>query len=158
MLRTTTAPTMLAASVKINVLPIEAIASVNFRMHPRDTIEGIKHYVETLIDDERIHVRLLPNGRAASRVSDANSEAFRKIAQAAKQTYGDLVIAPGLTVAGTDSRRYESLTTNSYRFNPMMVTPSDTAGFHGTNERISIANMLNATNFYGLLIKSVSSE
>ncbi len=158
MLRTTTAPTMLSASVKVNVLPIEAVASVNFRLHPRDTVESIKHYVESLIDDERIEVQLEAGGRGASRVSDANSRAFHKIADAAKQTYGNLVVAPGLTIAGTDSRRYEAVAKNAYRFNPMLVTSEDTAGFHGTNERISIDNMLKATNFYALLIESASSE
>jgi carboxypeptidase PM20D1 len=38
MLRTTTAPTMLSGSVKTNILPIEAVATVNFRIHPRDSM------------------------------------------------------------------------------------------------------------------------
>jgi carboxypeptidase PM20D1 len=52
MLRTTTAPTMLSGSVKTNVLPIEAIATVNFRVHPRDTPESVQAYVESIVADE----------------------------------------------------------------------------------------------------------
>ncbi len=51
MLRTTTAPTMLSASVKTNVLAIEAIATVNFRVHPRDTIGGIFDHVSAVVEN-----------------------------------------------------------------------------------------------------------
>tara|TARA_B110000093_G_C12890991_1_gene376072 strand:- start:233 stop:1168 length:936 start_codon:yes stop_codon:yes gene_type:complete len=57
MLRTTTAPTMLSGSIKTNVLPIEAIATVNFRVHPRDTPESVQAYVERIVADEQITVR-----------------------------------------------------------------------------------------------------
>jgi len=154
-LRTTTAPTMLSASVKQNVLAIEAVATVNFRLHPRDSIESVTEHIHTAVDDARVDVELL-GGRAASRVSSSKSAGFQVIANAAKSTYGQIIIAPGLTIAGTDSRRYEAIAENSYRFNPMVVTPKDTAGFHGTNERISIDNMVKATSFYNQLIREGS--
>lgn len=43
---------------------------------------------------------------------------------------------------------------NAYRFNPMKITPQDLAGFHGTNERISLENLVRATRFYIELIKN----
>ncbi|WP_295803366.1 M20 family peptidase [uncultured Microbulbifer sp.] len=151
MLHTTVAPTMLSASVKDNVLPIQAVATINLRVHPRDSIEKIEQYIEAVVDDERVDV-VVHRGQAASRVSSAEAQGFRDIVQSATATYGSLVVAPGLTVAGTDSRRYETVADNSYRFNPMVVTREDVHGFHGTNERISIDNMVKATNFYSLLI------
>src|SRR3989449_8195557 len=41
MLRTTTAPTVLQAGVKENVLPSSAHALVNFRILPGDSVEGV---------------------------------------------------------------------------------------------------------------------
>lgn len=157
MLRTTVAPTMLSASVKENVLPIKAVATVNLRVHPRDSIDGIVEHLEAAIDDERVEV-VLRRGQAPSRVSSAEAAGFQQIASSAQQTYGPLIVAPGLTVAGTDSRRYETVADDSYRFNPMVVTREDIHGFHGTNERISIDNMVNATSFYRLLIESDSAD
>ncbi|SHF05678.1 carboxypeptidase PM20D1 [Microbulbifer donghaiensis] len=157
MLHTTIAPTMLSGSVKDNVLPIEAVATINLRVHPRDSIEGIVKHLNAAIDDERVEVKVR-RADTASRVSSTESVGFNNIAEAAQQTYGPLVIAPGLTVAGTDSRRYETVADDSYRFNPMVVTKEDTHGFHGTNERISIENMVHATNFYSLLIEKSSRE
>ena len=50
MIRTTTAPTMLNGSVKSNVLPIEATALINFRLHPRDTTESVTIMLGELLD------------------------------------------------------------------------------------------------------------
>ena len=153
MLRTTTAPTMLSGSVKENVLPIEATAAVNFRLHPRDTPERVIDYVKNTIADDRVSIRMLL-GYGASRVAAVDSPAFRAMANAVRQVYGDAVVAPGITIAGTDSRYYETVADNAYRFNPMMISAQDLAGFHGTNERLSLENLVRATRFYIELIKS----
>ena len=153
MLRTTTAPTMLSGSVKENVLPIEATATVNFRLHPRDTPERVIDYVKNTIADDRVSITML-RGYGASRVAAVDSPAFRAMANAVRQVYGDAVVAPGITIAGTDSRYYETVADNAYRFNPMMISAQDLAGFHGTNERLSLENLVRATRFYIELIKS----
>jgi len=61
MLRTTTAPTMLTGSVKVNVLPIEAIATANFRVHPRDTVASVVAHVRSVGESENVEVRI-PEG------------------------------------------------------------------------------------------------
>ena len=155
MLRTTTAPTMLSGSVKVNVLPIEAIATVNFRLHPRDTIQGLEDYVNSIVAHEQISViRPENNGIAASEVSDWSSEGFQLIAQSVRAVYGNIAVAPGLMVAGSDSRHYSKVADNSFRFNPMLVGPEDLTGFHGTNEKISIDNLVKATQTYALIIEN----
>jgi carboxypeptidase PM20D1 len=152
-LRTTTAPTMLSGSVKENVLPIEATAIVNFRLHPRDTPERVVEYVKNTIADDRVSVTML-RGYGASRVAAVDSPAFRAMAHAVRRVYADVVVAPGVTLGGTDSRHYETVSDNAYRFNPMMISTQELAGFHGTNERLSIENLVRATRFYIELIKS----
>ena len=153
MLRTTTAPTMLSASVKENVLPIEATATVNFRLHPRDTPERVVEYVKNAIADDRVSIAML-RGYGASRVAAVDAQGFRAIANAVLRVYGDVALAPGVTIAGTDSRHYETVVDNAYRFNPMIISAQDLTGFHGTNERLSLENLVRATRFYIELIKS----
>lgn len=153
MLRTTTAPTMLSASVKENVLPIEATATVNFRLHPRDTPEGVIDYVKNTIADDRISITML-RGTGASRVAAVDSPAFRAMANAVRRVYDDALVAPGITVAATDSKYYETVADNAYRFNPMMISTQELASFHGTNERLSVENLVRATRFDIELIKS----
>lgn len=157
MLHTTVAPTMLSASIKENVLPIRAVATVNFRVHPRDSVDGIVEHLQTVIDDERVAIERHRH-QPASRVSSSESAAFHTLAETARHTHGQAIVAPGLTIAGTDSRHYETVADDSYRFNPMVVTKQDISGFHGTNERISIDNMIKATRFYRQLINRGASQ
>jgi len=156
MLRTTTAPTMLEASIKENVLPINAVATVNFRLHPRDTRESVADHVRRVVGDD-IEVRMRPRGGEASPVASTTSAGYRAIAQAARETVADLVIAPGLTVAGTDSKHYAKIAEDAYRFHPFIVGPDDVPTIHGTNERISIDNLVLATDFHVQLLRAMDA-
>jgi len=149
MLRTTTAPTMLRASVKTNVLPIEAIATVNFRVHPRDSVEDVVNHVRSIVASDRVEVRVPEgSGRAASAVSDWNSRGFEIIGQSVREVYGEVVVTPGLMIAGSDTRHYGKVDDNAFRFNPIIMTPEDLTGFHGTNEKISVDNYLQGIRSY----------
>jgi carboxypeptidase PM20D1 len=154
MLRTTTAPTMLSGSVKTNVLPIEAVATVNFRVHPRDSVEDVIRYVRSIVESDAVSVRVPEGGgRAASSVADWHSTGFEVVEQALRQTYGDLVVTPGLMIAGSDTRHYGKVADNAFRFNPMIVTPADLTGFHGTNEKISVDNLAQGVRTYMQIIR-----
>jgi carboxypeptidase PM20D1 len=152
MLRTTTAPTMLSGSPKSNVLPIEAVATVNFRIHPRDTIDGVVEHVRDAVAHENVEVRV-GGGREPSTVSDHRSEGFGLIARAVRNEFGSLVVAPGLMVAASDTRHYGQIADDAFRFNPMIVTEAEVAGFHGTNERVSTAGMLKGVRTYVRLLR-----
>ncbi|TDJ33477.1 MAG: M20/M25/M40 family metallo-hydrolase [Gammaproteobacteria bacterium] len=149
MLRTTTAPTMLAGSVKVNVLPIEAIATVNFRIHPRDTVASIVEHVRSVVESENVEVRWpAGSGRAASAVSSWEAPGFAVIERALREVYGEVVVTPGLMIAGSDSRHYGKVADNAYRFNPMVVSQDDITGFHGTNEKIGVQNLAQGVRTY----------
>ena len=157
MIRTTTAATMVRGGVKENVLPSEATAAVNFRIRPGDTVEGVIEHVRSTIDDPDVEVRPLGNwGREPSPVSDSNSESFAKLRATILDVFPDVTFAPSLVVAGTDSRHYETLADNSYRFMPMRVRPEDLARLHGTNERIAIDNYAEIIRFYAELVKNTT--
>ncbi len=154
MLRTTTAPTMLSASPKVNVLPTAATAVVNFRIHPRDAVDDVVRHVRETVSSEHVRVRAA-DGSAASPVSDAESEGFILIESAVRAEYGEIVVAPGLLVAATDTRHYGRIAENAFRFNPMVVTGAELAGFHGTDERIARAGMLKGVRTYVRLLQSL---
>lgn len=153
LLRTTTAPTMVSGGVKENALPLEARAIVNFRVHPRDTTAGVVEHVKRAVADERVTVTM-KDGAEASAVSASDSAGFRAMGDAARRAFGDVAVAPGLTIGATDSKHYGAISDNAYRFHPMKIRGQDLAGFHGTNERVSIDNLARATRFYMDLIRS----
>lgn len=140
-LRTTTAPTLLSAGIKDNVLPGMATATVNFRIHPRDTHEGVIEMVRQIINDDRIEIVHWDKGSNPSGESSTDGVGFHVIAKVARQMFGPLVVIPGMTGAGTNSKHYAQVADDAYRINLLVVGPEDIAGFHGTNERISVENL-----------------
>lgn len=154
-LHTTIAPTMLKAGIKENVLPPQAEGVVNFRIHPRDTMASVTGHVTEAIGDEDVSVESLSGAREASRVSNMKGEAFGLLRRTIAASFPDALIAPNLTVAGTDSRHYLPLTDNVFRFIPLRVTADELAGFHATNERVRVAALAEAIGFYRNLMQNV---
>lgn len=153
LLRTTTAPTMLEAGIKENVLPTRARAVVNFRIFPGETVESVTERVRNLIDDSRVHIE--PSGNSAenpSPVSSTEAPAYGILQRTIRQVFSEAVVAPYLVVAATDSRHYQRLSENVYRFQPVRLRREDLARIHGTNERISIEGYKDSIRFFRQLI------
>ena len=158
LLRTTVAPTMLQGSPKDNVLPAEARAVVNFRLHPRDTIAGVLARVEETIADERIDVEPASGfSSEPSAVSPTDGPAYRLVTETIAQVVPGVAEAPSLVVGGTDSRHYAGLTEAVYRFLPYTIRPGDLARVHGTDERILLDDYERMVQFYVQLIRNASS-
>ena len=157
MIRTTTAPTMLNGSIKSNVLPIEASALINFRLHPRDTIESVTDHVRRVVGSEEVEVRSL-GGMEASGISSWNSPGFEIVATSLNKVYGDVISVPGLMIAASDTRHYSKIADNSFRFNPFSIVPEDMTGFHGTNESIEVDSFISGIKTYVEIISEGSSN
>jgi carboxypeptidase PM20D1 len=159
MMRTTTAPTMLSGSVKQNVLPIEAIGTINFRIHPRNSSDDVVAHVNRVVQDERVEVRRASGvSSEPSGVSSTTAEGYVEIANAVRDVIPNAVTMPGLTVGGTDSRHYGKVADDTYRFTPMILTRDDVPTVHGTNERVSIENLVRATTVYVQLLRRAAGD
>src|SRR2546427_4009909 len=111
MLRTTTAPTVLQAGVKENVLPSSARALVNFRILPGDSVEGVVEHVRQAVRDSRISVQPLQETMTnPSGVASVDGEPFLLLARTIRQVGPEAGVTPWLVVGGTDSRYYARLT------------------------------------------------
>ena len=114
--RTTTAVTIVEAGFKDNVVPGEASAIVNHRIHPSETIEDILDHDRRVIDDERVEITQLgyfPPAPVSPYSNDVTP--FQIIANSALEVFPDGKIAPGTLVANTDTKHYLHLTNNVYR-------------------------------------------
>ncbi len=155
MLRTTTAPTMLQGSPKENVLATEATARVNFRIHPRDSVESIVAHVRAAVDDERIEITVPEQFSPASPVSNSAAPGYSAIRSAILAGFGDVAPVAGLTIAATDARHYAAAADDAYRINPFLIGSDDIARFHGTDERLSIDNLERGVVFYNTLLSGL---
>ncbi len=156
MLRTTTAPTMLTGSIKENVLPQRATALINFRVHPNDTIDSLMTHVRKVTEHiEGLEITRNEDGgigSEASPVSPTDGQAYSVLAALARQLGDGAPVGPALVLGATDARWASKISDRVYRFVPARVTMKDTAGFHGTNERMSVTNMKRMSEGYAQIM------
>ena len=153
LLRTTTAVTIIQGGNKQNVLPGSADAWVNFRLLPGDTTNDVVLHVRRVIADRDIRIEVEPGANPPSPVSPTSGEGYRRVERAMRALEPGVVVAPGLLVGGTDSRHMQALADGVYRFSPVHAHSEDLARFHGTDERISLANYALLIRFYEQLIR-----
>ena len=156
-IRTTTAPTIFNAGNKDNVLPANAEATVNFRLLPGDTQESVIAHVKRTIANDRITITPAPGNTDPPPVTGTASFAYRALNQTIREVFPDVLVAPGLMVAATDSRNYAAVTDKVFRFFPVRAKAEDLNRFHGTNERLSIDNYADIIRFYRRLIENAAS-
>jgi carboxypeptidase PM20D1 len=157
LLRTTTALTIVRAGNKENVLPGKAEAIVNFRLVPGDSIASVIAHVRSAIRDERIRIEVMPGSSEASPVTSTDSAPYRLIERTVRDLFPGVLVAPGLMIAATDSRYMAPIADNILKFSPVRTRPEDLSRFHGTDERISIANYAELIRFYHLLISRAAA-
>lgn len=153
-IRTTIAPTIFRAGAKDNVLPIDATATINFRLLPGDTVEGVVGKVKEVIDNESIMVSILGKGNNPTAISDPEAPSFGVINRTIKSIFPDVVVAPFVMLGATDSKFYAALSPAIYRFSPVPLNEAETQGIHGTNERIAAKDYQNMVRFYVALIQN----
>lgn len=154
-IRTTTAVTMLNAGVKENVLPSTATATVNFRSLPTDNADTIITHLMAATGLDRSAFSIKGN-HPASKVSAIDSPAFETLRNTVHQVIDDpeLIVSPYLVVGGTDSKHFQQVSENQYRFIPFSFDPEEQKRFHGINERISIEDYTRIIKFYFRVLQS----
>lgn len=158
LLRTTTAVTMLSGAPKDNVLPVEAIARVNFRILPGETGESVLARVRETVAAPEVEARFGAEHRDPSPVSPSDGPAFALLQRTIGELFPGAVVAPALVVGGTDARHYHVASDAVYRFGPFRFGPADIKLPHGIDERIAIDNLGDAVRFYARLIESASAS
>ncbi|XP_072336102.1 N-fatty-acyl-amino acid synthase/hydrolase PM20D1-like isoform X2 [Scyliorhinus torazame] len=152
--RTTTAVTEFHAGVKENVIAPFARATVNFRLHPAHTPEELLRQVKNIISDERVKIDVLKNSPSLPLSSyDDNSFGYQVIKVTIGNIFPEVAIAPGLCIASTDTKHYQNLTNELYRFSPVILKKEDLSRIHGVNERISVKNYEEFVKFYFRLMQ-----
>src|SRR3954447_15415364 len=155
-IRTTTALTIFNAGDKDNVLPGNAAATVNFRLIPGDTQASIIEHVRRTIANDRISIEPFAGNVDPPPVTATASEPYRVLNRTVREVFPDANVAPGLMVAGTDSRHYSGITDTILRFTPVRANADDLKRFHGTNERLSIEGYADMMRFYRRLIENTA--
>ena len=155
MIRTTHAATMIEGGIKDNILPALASAKVNCRLLPGDSVQNVIDHFTKVIGDSRVVISIdeKSGGWGASDVSPTDTPAYLSLDLVIRQIFNNVTVAPFAFLAATDSRYYQSICRNIYKFSPVLLTPEDRSGIHGINERISVDGLGKMVVFFTRLMK-----
>lgn len=157
MVRTTTAPTMMRGSSKSNVISHEAGATVNFRILTGESVESTLERVRTVVDDPAVELTS-SGGREPSPASPVDTPGFAVLHRTIAEVFPEAAVAPYLLTGGTDARYFHDLSPAVYRFQPARFSSEDLGLAHGVDERLSVANLLDAVAFYVRLVENAAGE
>lgn len=155
--RTTTAPTILQAGVKENVVPSEARATVNFRILPGESIAQVIDRVRAVIAQPHIEItRLTRTLSEPAPLSSTSGPGYQLLRTTIRKLYPDAVLAPGIMNGASDARHFQPIADAVYRFIPRFLDKRDLKRLHGTDERVSIDDLARSVQGYRMLIREGS--
>ncbi len=157
LIRTTAAFTMIQGGVAENVLPTEAKVTVNFRIRPGETVKDVEAYLEKHFPKSQFSIEPGNNVFDPPPLAKTNSYGFELIQTSIKQVFPEVITAPSLMPATTDSRHFSAIADDVYKFAPMLLTPEDLKRFHGIDERISVAAYHKMIEFYTTLLQNAGN-
>ncbi|WP_297639346.1 M20/M25/M40 family metallo-hydrolase [uncultured Clostridium sp.] len=129
---------------------------LTIKVSQEDKLLGIMEILKKKFEEFNIEY-IVDYGFKPSKISNIKSKGFNEIGEAIKKIFKEVNIAPYRMLAGTDSRHFDEITQNTFRFAPLCMKPADMNMVHGLNEKISIENFEKAIAFYKEYIKSYTS-
>lgn len=153
LMRTTCAFTQMEGSKGMNVIPPSAKMVANLRLLPGDTVESAVSYIEKVVDNPEIKIRVI-NGNNPSVVSTTDCDGWNKLTRAINESWSNAVVSPYLMIACSDSRHWGRISNRVYRFSAMALSKEERGMIHGNNERIPVKTIVKTVEFYTRFIKT----
>ena len=157
LIRTTTAPTIFHSGVKDNIIPLSAEATVNFRILPGSGTQEVLEHMKRVMADDRIKIRQGDYNCEPSSVASVDGIGFTALQHTVGQVFPDALVAPYLVVGATDSRHFQEISDQVYRFSPVRLSSANIKSFHGLNERLAVSDLENSLGFYVQFIRNLDA-
>ena len=160
MLRSSLSPTIFDAGYRINVIPSESRASVDFRALPDENIENYLEQIREVIGDDSIEVSLGQRNTRPAGQASINTTAFSAIEQNLQEHYG-VITLPTMSTGATDMAYLRARGVQCYGIGPAIDREDAALGFgaHSDQERILISEMNRFVRFnWDLVIDIAVSE
>jgi len=141
MLRTSVVPTIMKGGFRSNVIPGDALATLDVRMLPDEDPDKFYEMMRKLIDDPTVEV-IPPAGkvRPANPPSRLDTEMYHALERAQKKTFPDAIAIPMMLTGATDSAQLRAKGVQAYGVGTV-TGDREISGVHGNDERVSIAGL-----------------
>jgi acetylornithine deacetylase/succinyl-diaminopimelate desuccinylase-like protein len=137
MLHTSLVPTVIEGGYRYNVIPSEAKAIVDVRLHPEEDQRTFLDRVRAVVNDPRVEVRWYRDPYRPAGTSRLNTEAF-SVLQAQLKAHYNATALPTMGTGATDMSQMRSKGLQCYGIGPAIDTEDAGKGFgaHSDQERI----------------------
>jgi acetylornithine deacetylase/succinyl-diaminopimelate desuccinylase-like protein len=144
--RETVTPTMLKAGYKSNVIPGDAVATLNARLLPGRKAEELIAEIKAVINDPAVSIAYEPPTRAPVGAMGLDDELYAAITKAAAARSPAPAVMPFMAAWTTDGADIRGRGTIVYGVDPP-TTDEDDMRIHGDDERISLSALDWYTDF-----------
>ena len=152
MLRTTCVATLLEGGHANNALPQRAVANVNCRIFPGETVEGTQAALVAAIGDPGVKVTLVPPVRPVAVPPPLDPKIMGPAQKLVAKYYPGVPLIPSMSTGATDGIYLEAIGIPVYGAPGGWGDP-DGNGTHGLNERRSVRSVFVGRDFLTDLIK-----
>lgn len=136
--RETVTPTMLKAGYKSNVIPGEAVATLNARLLPGRKAEELIADIKTIVADPAIEIAYAPPMRAPVGAMPVDTPLYDAIVKSAAKRSPAPTVMPFMAAWTTDGADLRARGTVVYGIDPP-TTDEDDLRVHGDDERVSLS-------------------
>jgi acetylornithine deacetylase/succinyl-diaminopimelate desuccinylase-like protein len=139
MLHTSLVPTILSAGYRYNVIPSEAKATLDVRLHPDEDQAKFLDQIRAVISDPSVEVRWARDRYRPAGASRLNTELFAALETESKKHYG-VEVLPTMATGASDKAQIRSKGVQCYGIGPAVDYEDGAKGYgaHSDQERILV--------------------
>ena len=152
---TTCVATMISGGHALNALPGRASANINCRIFPGHKPADIMAELARVAADPAISFQDVTVGSVATDASPMRPDFIAAVDGAMAKVYPGVPVFPSMSSGASDSMWFRVHGVASYSASPVFMKDSDDFA-HGLNERIPVANITPAIDYYLVLIPELT--
>lgn len=152
---TTCVATMINGGHALNALPARASANINCRIFPGHKPAEIMAELARVAADPAISFKDVTVGSVATDASPMRPDFIAAVDGAMAKVYPGVPVFPSMASGASDSMWFRARGVPSYSASPVFMKDSDDFA-HGLNERIPVANIIPAIDYYLILLPELA--
>jgi acetylornithine deacetylase/succinyl-diaminopimelate desuccinylase-like protein len=157
MLRTSLSPTIIQGGYRVNVIPSEAKATIDVRVHPDEDPAKVIEAVTQVVNDPSIEVAWAQRDTRPHGNSRLNTEAFAAIEAAVTKHYQSMTL-PTMSTGATDMAYLRAKGVQCYGIGPATDVEDGPKGFgaHSDQERILESELFRFVRFQWDVVNAIA--
>ncbi|MEZ5287185.1 MAG: M20/M25/M40 family metallo-hydrolase [Vicinamibacterales bacterium] len=159
MLHTSLVPTIVGGGYRYNVIPSEAKATIDVRLHPDENQDTFLETLRGVIGDPNVEVRWARDRYRPAGTSALGTEAFEAIEAQVKAHYG-VDVLPTMSTGASDMAQMRSKAIQCYGIGPALDTEDGPKGFgaHSDQERILVDELHRFVQFEYDIVMALAAK